>query len=146
MKRFRGILLFFVLVFATWCNVSAAEAADREDYTALFPFPLKGWRASSITVEKQESMFKLWGSRLILTRTYSSKSDGGQVTIRLDTEDMAVSTHIGVLKSGKVKPPKGGYSICIPIIPGNKIPRCRKTYRDDCPRNRAGRGDRDSFR
>lgn len=97
MKRVNCILLIFIFILAVWCNASAGESKNSADYAALFPSPLKGWEASEVTVKQEESI--LWGTRLILTRIYYSQSNGGQVTIQLDTENLEKSIYIKTFKS-----------------------------------------------
>ena len=109
MKMVNTVFFVFVFIVATWCNVSAEESKNSEDFTALFPSPLKGWEASEVTVEKQEALISfnelnlLFGDkvpeRLILTRTYYSQRDGGKVTIQLDTENVEKSTYIESVQS-----------------------------------------------
>lgn len=97
MKRVHCLLLVFLFILAAWCTISVGEAKSSEDYTALFPSPLKGWEASKVMVEEGESV--LWGTRLILTRTYYDQSNGGKVVIALDSEDLEKSTYIRTVQT-----------------------------------------------
>lgn len=113
MKRVNCMLLVFVFILAGWCTISAEEATTSEDYTALFPAPLKGWEASEVTVVETEremdlDINTLFGAepkkRLVLGRTYSEKrKQGATVTIVIDTWNDDLNSVVPITPEDKKK-------------------------------------------
>lgn len=97
MKRVNFILLVLIVIFIAWGKSSAEQPPGKVDYLSLFPPPLKGWKASDVTMEESKreldlDINALFGGvekkRLRLTRTYREiNKHGVTVTIEIDTWD-----------------------------------------------------------
>ncbi len=115
MIKLRQFALLAVVLFAIPISVRAETTMDQwtyADIAHLFPEPPEGWRASSLdlnTAETITSEFEAIAStmlaptenvsiRFIATRRYSS--EGREIEIRIDTEDIEVAAQIDAVVAG----------------------------------------------
>ncbi len=90
--------------------VCTIKAFKKEDYAALFPPPLKGWKASEVRVRESVieelealSLFGEAPKRLQLERIYSGLNHPGKLSIALDSYDAETSAWISVVQKADQK-------------------------------------------